>query len=249
MVRPINKDAPTIELVSARKMADLRRESGVRRNVGFPWHADNTVRRETQATTDHIFQCNAGGLQNGQEGTLFHLFAEHALQPAEKTKIRQCLREDTLELKKKGTVHGLIAGGHDYKFKKPVLESAFEMDARYGNILDYSRNNSKRLESFLEKEMEKAGVDDISIIWGRRHQGVTGPANLFQSAGSNTWYLNARLEDEGEEKDILSLTELRRAFSRIQLAEGVRLVTEEGVYTARDLREPNPFKRAIGRLL
>jgi hypothetical protein len=103
-----------IKLVTNQRFRQLQQEQNLLQLPlisGAPWRAKNIVRQQDRALTTGAYSCSAGGLQNGQQVTLFHLDPEASAEFKEQDKIWQILHDDAVELKKAGPTRGFITGG------------------------------------------------------------------------------------------------------------------------------------------
>lgn len=152
--------------------------------------------------TDGAYDCNAGGVQNGKRVTLFHLHPVDAKRDMKN--IRRYLTEDIAELRKEGPVRGFITGGR-----------AFQDYDRY----KYSKALFKNLQAILQD----AGVEALSILWGRTNWDNNGATNIFCDATADTWYIHA---DTMRQSSVLTEPQLREVFKVVHIAPGDTLITK-----------------------
>lgn len=228
-------DGCKIKLVSREKFYRLQTKHNLHRygdNAIYPWKAGNILRLRQKAYTDNAVNCNAGGVCNGKQVTLFHLDPDVTNTSQETSAIRETLSQDVFELKKEAPVHGLLTGGRAYS-----IQSDEDSDTEGSGI------NSKRMHHKIEKSMRQAGVSHLSQIWGRRSESMDGYTNILYNPQKNTWYLNVQVDDDDEiGADILTLSGLRSVFNTVSLAKGDVLQTEEGIFTADEVNHPSLFK-------
>jgi len=215
-----------IKVVSEHRFVILQDRHGldaIRQNSRRPWHSKDIVRREPQAYTEGAFDCNAGGFHNGERVTLFHLETGNARRKDEQKRIRTILSEDAVTLSQKGPLRGILVGGEAF--------------------CDEAENDSKILYKFLKGIFKRAGIKDVTEIWGRRNEDVLGPTSVMYRADKNRWYVSAQLYNQ-DDKDVLTLDEMLRTFQKVKLAEGDTLKIGGQTYTARDI-SPEPVRKGI----
>lgn len=235
-----------IKLVSREKFHRLQQKHQLHPiidNAIFPWKAKNILRLKNKGYTDLAMNCNVGGVTNGKRVTLFHLDPDETNTPVEKTTIQDVLTHDVFELRKEAPVRGFLAGGRAYQ-----IQDDEDSDNEGAGV------NSKRLHHTLEQNLQNAGIDDISQIWGRRGQAVDGHTNILYHPQKNTWYVNAQIDADDEiGTDVLTLKELRDAYVNVHLAKGDVLQTPEGTFTHREVNYPhlrklgNALKAMLGK--
>lgn len=135
--------------------------------IADPW---DDVAIGSEALTDNIFGCNAGGLTNtvSKDVVMFHYKPLAVTYPKERfqDKIYNALGQMGQYTEKLG---GLIIGG----------KTAGSGDNNY--------ENSKTLSEKLEELMHNVKAS-ITKFWGQKVSG--GHTNLFYSGAEDTWYVN-----------------------------------------------------------
>lgn len=225
-----------IKLISPFRFNDLKDKyhlHPITENSKDPWTSHDMVHLKPQAYTEGAFNCAAGGIQNGDKVTLFHLFPGTSVTEDEKYSIQALLCIDANNMRRHGAVRGLISGGHAFC-------SEYHSPGPSKQELKQIKKDSKALKKQLEKSMKTAGIRDISIIWGRRNERVNGSTSVMYRAEKNRWYISAA-RYLGDIAGMLSLKDLKKTFAKIYLAPGDTLKVGGQVYTATDLSK-NPFK-------
>lgn len=203
-------------------------------NADVPWSIWNRVRLQPKGHTEGAGDCNAGGMTNGQQVCLFHLYPKSA--PL--TMIRQELGRDISDLKTgKKPVRGLLTGGWAFPSEKT--------------------DESKALCWTLLAAMQENGLGGaITTLWGRKSPLVNGYTDVLYNAANDSWYLHVGRK-RGEkpvlplpplpgplkgvfgwvsdqvfgkplpEGAALNLNDLKDTFEVVDIAEGDTLVTPE----------------------
>jgi hypothetical protein len=230
-----------IKFISPFRFNDLKEKyklNPLTENSKDPWTSYDIVHLKRQAYSEGAFNCAAGGIQNGNQVTLFHLFPHTSITQNEKRSIQTQLIIDANHLRKRGAVHGLISGGHAFCYQAhPNGLSKQE--------LKQIKKDSKELKKQLEKAMKTAGIKYISIIWGRRNEAVNGSTNVMYRAEKNRWYISTA-RYLGDMAGMLSLKDLKKTFTQIHLALGDTLKVGGQLYSATDLSK-NPFKKLAAK--
>lgn len=173
-------------------------------HADMPWSVWNTVHLQPRAYTDGAADCNAGGLTNGDQVTLFHLKPK-----PDNAYLQNIFTSDIKEIQKQGKpVRAFLTGGRAYK--------------------DPDGPPSRNLHDTLVSLLEKQGLSDkLTQIWGRKSSQVNGFTDLLYDAARDSWYLYAGTRSG----PVLSRQLLEETFEQVSVAEGDTLVTpEDGSY-------------------
>jgi hypothetical protein len=183
----------------------------------------NWVRLKDWGLTELAGDCNVLGVHNHQGNpvkehqlTLTHLFSRNALEARVLRRIRSALKHDIAELKKQCIpVRSLVTAGWAY--------------------LDNWRGKySIQLFGELLNILKEAGVQDISIIWGRTSKPNSGSTSVLYDASVDTWFIhairNVHVSNNKIQFDnVLTWKDLQETFRIIKIAKGDTLITKDKV--------------------
>lgn len=159
----INKNCPVtfsakINIVDIAEFKNLKlsRLIPTKQYVDYPWSADDVV-LSTEAFTDGIKDCSAGGITNGKRVFMFHLSTD-ALSNFDK--VKKVFEKGIAELKKDGLpLNGFLTG------EIPCFPQ------------------SRWLSSKIMRMFKKNGID--ATIMSR--QSLGGALDIYYSAENDTW--------------------------------------------------------------
>ena len=141
------------------------------RIAGVPWSLYNRVMLEPRGLTEGAYDCNAGGITNGQSVSLFHLIPK-GVSPG---MVQNELGRDIQRLKDQGgfAPRALITGGKAYN---PDFEP-----------------RSRMVFETLNATMQAGGLEDrVTRLWGRKNARVDGPTDALYDAATDRWYLHVQ---------------------------------------------------------
>lgn len=204
---------------------------------GTPFTHEEMVRLKPKAHTTGAIDCTAGVVMNtgaGQDltrklgrllspakGTLFHLNPKEwidevnfkPLTEKDKEVIAAKLSQDIATLQEKGEVMGLITGGQVIGGK---LTSTL----------------SRQLQNLLVSIFQKAGIQHITQIWGRRG----GETHLIMDAPNRTIYWFAT-DGTTKSKPLRTLADLAKHYAHIHFSPWDHIETAEGLFTGQQLND------------
>ena len=171
-----------------------------------PWTYRERVPYATEAITTDAFNCNAGGITNGEHLAMFHINSvdsrwdpHHPDEDCQAT--LAALNNDIRKLKAEHpNPRALLTGGYRCKL------------------------NSPELKVFLLDLFEHWGIP-VSILWGQP-TGLIRSSSIHYACASDTWSLLNESWSKSlltAESSVNSLNDLKKAYSHIHIADGDQL--------------------------
>ena len=169
-------------------------------HAGPPWTTQETVSMAEEAYTDKAFDCNAGGIQNGQHLSLFHLDPKK-IYFSRPNGLRQRMNQDSIE----DVVEAMEAEVKKLKKENPDLRALLTGGQAIGKSL--------WLKDALLALFKRLDIP-VSIFWGQDF----GPTAVHYDTETDTWSIHSEFNSSGiavEDEDML-----RENFNHIKIDPG-----------------------------